>query len=72
MSARMLVSFEDLNEKLGIGYSRTEIDRKEKSGKFPKSFKLAEGRGARRVWYLSEVIQWIEMRARRSDSSDDK
>ncbi len=71
MSAKVMVSFKQLKPMLGIDYSRTHIDRKEKDGTFPKSFKLSGGRGSRRMWFLVEVVEWIEMlAARRPDGSD--
>jgi predicted DNA-binding transcriptional regulator AlpA len=74
MSAKVLVSFKQLKPMLGIDYSRTHIDRKEKAGTFPKSFKLGDSRYSKRVWFLVEVVTWIEDRAksRQPDSSDDK
>jgi predicted DNA-binding transcriptional regulator AlpA len=71
MSAKVMVSFKQLKPMLGIDYSRTHIDRIEKNGSFPKSFKLAGGRGARRMWFLVEVVEWIEKRSetRLSDGS---
>jgi predicted DNA-binding transcriptional regulator AlpA len=48
MTGLELVSFNDLKPKLGIKYSRTHIDRKEKAGTFPRSFKLGDGRYSRR------------------------
>jgi predicted DNA-binding transcriptional regulator AlpA len=66
MTGYEVVSFAGLLA-LGITYSRSHIDRLERDGDFPKSFKLdkAKSRGARRVWWLSEVIEWLKARAGR-------
>ena len=57
-----VMTFKDLRKY--VPFSRTHIDRMENRGCFPKSFKLAEGRGARRVWWRSEVIDWLKGRSR--------
>jgi predicted DNA-binding transcriptional regulator AlpA len=49
---------------LGIPYSRTHITRMEKAGKFPRRFKLGEFRGSPPVWWLHEVIVWLEAKAK--------
>jgi predicted DNA-binding transcriptional regulator AlpA len=66
MTGYEVVGFKGLKA-LGIDRSRTQIDRDEKDGKFPKSFKLSASvcRGGRRVWWLREVIEWLKSRAAR-------
>ncbi len=49
---------------LGIPYSRTEIWRKMKAGKFPQCFKLGDGPKARVVWWLSDIKAWLLARAK--------
>jgi predicted DNA-binding transcriptional regulator AlpA len=73
MSAKVMVSFKQLKPVLGIDYSRTHIDRKEKAGTFPKSFKLGSSRYSKRMWFLVEVVNWIEdcAKTRQPDGSDD-
>jgi predicted DNA-binding transcriptional regulator AlpA len=59
----------DLRSKLGIPYCRTHLDRLEDpedpcyDPTFPKSFKLGKGPGARRVYWLHEMIAWLKNKA---------
>jgi predicted DNA-binding transcriptional regulator AlpA len=64
MTGYEVVDFRGLRA-LGVPYSRSHIDRLEerKRDPFPKSFKLGEGRGARRVWWLREIIEWLKRQA---------
>jgi predicted DNA-binding transcriptional regulator AlpA len=50
---------------LGLKRSRTQIDRDEKAGRFPASFKLHPGRGGRRLWWLKEIIEWLKSKSGR-------
>jgi predicted DNA-binding transcriptional regulator AlpA len=69
MTGKEIVNFEGLKA-LGIPYRRTHIDRLENPDDpcydpdFPNSFKLGKGRGGRRVWWLHEVIAWLESKAK--------
>jgi hypothetical protein len=64
MTGKEVVNFAGLKA-LGIPYCRTTIcDRKEPAGLFPKSFKLLEHRNSPRVWWLHEVIEWLEAKAK--------
>jgi hypothetical protein len=63
MTGKEVVNFEGL-KKLGIPYCRTTIcERLEPVGLFPKSFKLRDTRNSPRVWWLKDVIEWLESRA---------
>jgi predicted DNA-binding transcriptional regulator AlpA len=66
VEGKRVINFEGL-QALGIPYCRTHIDRLEESGDFPESFKLGKGRGARRVWWLHEIIEWLEAKAANRD-----
>jgi predicted DNA-binding transcriptional regulator AlpA len=48
---------------LGIPYSRTQIWRLMSAGEFPLSFKLGSHRNSPPVWWLSEIIAWLEARS---------
>ena len=59
--ANRILGFSDLLEL--IPFSRAHIDRLEKKNQFPRRLKL----GLRRVgWRQSEVLRWIDERAKRS------
>lgn len=60
MTEHEVCTYRDLRVRFGIPYSRTHIDRLEKRGKFPMSFKLGRGRGARRVWWVQKVVEWLQ------------
>jgi predicted DNA-binding transcriptional regulator AlpA len=49
---------------LGIPYSRTHLFRLVKSGDFPRPFKVGSHRNSPPVWWLHEVIQWLEAKAK--------
>jgi predicted DNA-binding transcriptional regulator AlpA len=63
MTGYEVVNFRGLKA-LGIPYSRTQIWRMMKAGKFPECFKLGNFRNSPPVWYLREVIQWLEAKAK--------
>jgi predicted DNA-binding transcriptional regulator AlpA len=68
MTGYEVVSFDGLS-KLGISWGRTHVDREEKAGRFPKSFKLSaspSSRSGRRVWWLHEIIEWLKSKAARN------
>jgi predicted DNA-binding transcriptional regulator AlpA len=58
-----VIGYNDLEPQFGLKRSRTQIDRDEKDGGFPESFKLGKGRRARRVWFRKDIIKWLEWRA---------
>ena len=46
---------------LGIRFCKYHIiERMEPAGEFPLSFKLGEHRNSPRVWWLSEILVWLE------------
>ncbi|MEY9634693.1 putative DNA-binding transcriptional regulator AlpA [Bradyrhizobium sp. USDA 4011] len=69
MSGKSVVTFKRLRSDFGIPYSRTHLDRLEKAKRFPQSFKLSPYRGSPRVWWVIEVIEYLERCAKaRSDA----
>ncbi len=59
--AKSIIRFAEVNKRTGL--SKSEIDRREKAGLFPKRVSI----GARSVaWIEDEVSAWIEARIRES------
>lgn len=48
--------------KLGIHYSRTHLKRLMVVGKFPKWFSLCDDPKSRRVWWLREIVAYLNRR----------
>jgi predicted DNA-binding transcriptional regulator AlpA len=48
---------------LGIKYSRTQLWRLMRAGKFPQCFKLADDPKSRIVWWLNEIRAYLLHRA---------
>jgi predicted DNA-binding transcriptional regulator AlpA len=63
MTGKEVVNFRGLKA-LGIPYSRAHIWRLMRRGEFPLCFKLGSHRNSPPVWWLHEVIEWLEARAR--------
>jgi predicted DNA-binding transcriptional regulator AlpA len=63
MTGKEVVNWKGLKA-LGIPYSRAHIWRLMAAGRFPKAFKLGPYRSSPPVWWLSEVIEWLEAQAR--------
>jgi predicted DNA-binding transcriptional regulator AlpA len=63
MTGYEVVNFRGLKS-LGIPYSRAHIWRLMRRGEFPSCFKLGSHRNSPPVWWLSEVIEWLEARAK--------
>jgi predicted DNA-binding transcriptional regulator AlpA len=63
MTGKKVVNFRGIKA-LGIPYSRAHIWRLMKQGKFPLCFKLGDYPNSPPVWWLSEVIEWLEARAK--------
>jgi prophage regulatory protein len=61
-----LLSYSDLKPLKGIAYSKVQIWRLEKLGKFPKRVRLGPGRHA---WAESEVDEWITERIGARDAA---
>lgn len=64
MTGKEVANFKAIKA-LGIPYSRTHIDRLVKSGDFPQFFKLGSHPNSPRVWWLRDVIEWLERNANR-------
>lgn len=45
---------------LGIRFCKVHLMRMEEKSEFPLSFKLGKYDNSPRVWWLSEVVAWIE------------
>jgi predicted DNA-binding transcriptional regulator AlpA len=45
---------------LGIRFCKVHLLRMEDKGEFPLSFKLGMHPNSPRVWWLSEVLAWLE------------
>jgi predicted DNA-binding transcriptional regulator AlpA len=59
MTGKELVDHKGLL-KLGIRFCKVHLTRKEEKSEFPLSFKLGTYDNSPRVWYLCEVLDWIE------------
>ena len=53
---------------LGIPYSRAHIWRLMNAGEFPRCFKLGPHRNSPPVWWLAEVIEWLETKGQQTES----
>jgi len=62
MTGKEVVNWKGLKA-LGIPYSRAHIWRLMGSGSFPRAFKLGSHRNSPPVWWLSEIIEWLEAHA---------
>jgi hypothetical protein len=45
---------------MGWPFSRTETDRGEEEGRYPKSYKLGRHPNSRRVWRVKDVLEYFE------------
>ena len=63
MTGKEVVNWKALKA-LGIPYSRAHIWRLMEAGEFPRCFKLGKHRNSPPVWWQSEVIEWLEQRAK--------
>ena len=63
MTGKEVVNWKALKS-LGIPYSRVHIWRLMEEGEFPRSFKLGKHHNSPPVWFLCEIIDWIEDRAK--------
>jgi prophage regulatory protein len=52
-----VLSFEDLEERKGIKFSREQIRKKRKAGTFPEPLAIGENSVA---WLEDDIDQWIE------------
>jgi predicted DNA-binding transcriptional regulator AlpA len=65
MTGKEVVNFRGIKA-LGIPYSRAHIWRLMAAGEFPQSFKLGPHRGSPPVWWLRDIIEWLEAKARQA------
>jgi predicted DNA-binding transcriptional regulator AlpA len=63
MTGKEVVNWKGIKA-LGIPYSRAHIWREMRADRFPQCFKLGDHRNSPPVWWLSEVLEWLENRAR--------
>ena len=63
MTGKEVVNWKALKA-LGIPCCRAHICRLMAAGKFPRAFKLGDFPNSPPVWWLSEVIEWLEERAK--------
>jgi predicted DNA-binding transcriptional regulator AlpA len=65
MTGKEVVNFRGIKA-LGIPYSRAHIWRLKEAGEFPQSFKLGSHRNSPPVWWLRDIIEWLEAKARQA------
>jgi predicted DNA-binding transcriptional regulator AlpA len=65
MTGKEVVNFRGIKA-LGIPYSRAHIWRLMDAGEFPQRFKLGAHRNSPPVWWLRDIIEWLEAKARRA------
>jgi prophage regulatory protein len=56
---KRVLSFPDLKSEKGIAWSRQQVWRQVKAGKFPAPIKLGEGTAA---WLETEIDAWLDER----------
>jgi prophage regulatory protein len=64
-----LLSYDDLEPLKGINYSKTQLWRLEKDGKFPRRVLLTGHPNGRHGWVESEIDAWIRERIAQRDAS---
>jgi predicted DNA-binding transcriptional regulator AlpA len=62
MTGKEVVNFRGIKA-LGIPYCRAHIWRLMKDEEFPRAFKLGSHRNSPPVWWLRDIIQWLEAKA---------
>jgi predicted DNA-binding transcriptional regulator AlpA len=63
------ISFHQLREEFGIGYTREHLDRLMKAKKFPQKVHLGSKKGTAVRWPEDEIIEWQEKRAEERSAS---
>jgi prophage regulatory protein len=63
------LSYYDLKPIKGIGYSKTQLWRLEKDGKFPRRVPLTGNPNGRHGWVESEIDSWIRALIAARDTS---
>jgi predicted DNA-binding transcriptional regulator AlpA len=64
MEGKRVTNYKGLKAQFGLIYSRTHIMRLMKAGRFPRGFKLGDYEGSPLVWWVHEVEEWLEGRAK--------
>jgi prophage regulatory protein len=64
-----ILSYHDLKSLKGISYSKTQLWRLEKGGKFPRRVPLSGNPNGRHGWVDSEIDAWIQARIAERDAS---
>ena len=64
-----LLAYKDLRPSKGIDYSKTQLWRLEKCGKFPRRVPLTGNPNGRHGWVESEIDAWIQARIAERDAS---
>ncbi len=59
MTGKEVVNWKGLKA-LGIPYSRAHVWRMMEAGTFPRAFKLGPYPNSPPVWWLHEIIAWLE------------
>lgn len=67
MTGKEVVNYRGIKA-LGIPYSRTHIGRLIVSGDFPKPFKLGSHRNSPPVFWLKEITEWLDAKAKLADA----
>ncbi len=62
MTGKEIVNFKGIKS-LGIPYCRTHIWRLMESGEFPQAFKLGPHPNSPPVWWLRDIVAWLESKA---------
>jgi predicted DNA-binding transcriptional regulator AlpA len=68
MIGKEVIGWKEL-KKLGWPYSRSHTWRMMNEGKFVKSFKLGDFHNSHPVWWLQEVLVWLDEQQSATDGS---
>jgi prophage regulatory protein len=63
-----LLSYDELKPEKGITYSKTQLWRLEKEGRFPRRVSLTGNPNGRYCWIESEIDKWISERIAERDA----
>jgi predicted DNA-binding transcriptional regulator AlpA len=69
MTGKEVANFRQLKALNIMPYSRVHVMRLVRDGKFPEPFKVGEFRGSPLVWWIGEVIEWLDAKAKAGRSS---
>lgn len=61
-----LVGYRELEE--AFGFSRKQLDRMQKDGRFPRAMHITGAGGNRRAWELAAVLDWLDSQRNRVTS----